>query len=115
MRKQVSFISIIATFIFLFSILCPPAAEGISGTPSPAYAGPTAVSGVVANSFSINIYEKFELTFNVTGSPATNLQFPYDLAPPVGIKAGAGISVDGLFSSDNWATSLTQPGFLFQD
>src|SRR5206468_9010436 len=106
-------ISIITALIFLFIILCPPVAGSTSGMPGPAYAGPTAISGVVANSFSINIYEKFELTFNVTGSPATNLQFPYDPAPPVGVKAGVGISVDGLFSSDNWATSLTQPGFLF--
>jgi hypothetical protein len=60
-------------------------------------------------------YEKFELTFDITSTVATNLYFPYDPDPPPGAPAGVGISVDGLFSNDNWATSVVQPGFLYQD
>ncbi|MCL4551943.1 MAG: DUF5060 domain-containing protein, partial [Candidatus Marsarchaeota archaeon] len=80
-------------------------------------AGP-AISNVSNNSASypngqVPLYGKFELTFDVS-TVATNLQFPYDPAPPPGVTPGVGISVDGLFSSDNWATTLAQPGFLYQ-
>ncbi len=39
---------------------------------------------------------------------------PYDPNPPSGVQAGIGVSVNGLFSADNWKTSITQPGFLYQ-
>ncbi len=60
-------------------------------------------------------YGKFEVTFEITGSVATNPHFPYDLAPPSGVPVGVGISVDGLFSPDNWSTVITQPAFLYQE
>jgi uncharacterized repeat protein (TIGR01451 family) len=31
------------------------------------------------------------------------------------VPAGVGISVDGLFSNDNWDTFVVQPGFFYQD
>ncbi len=45
---------------------------------------------------------------------ATNLDVPYDANPPAGLQAGMGVTVNGEFSSDNWQTSVTQPGFLYQ-
>ncbi len=39
---------------------------------------------------------------------------PYDPNPPVGVQAGIGVTVSGLFSLDNWKTTITQPGFLYQ-
>ncbi len=58
-------------------------------------------------------YERFEITFLLDTS-AQNLQLPYDENPPAGIQPGIGISVDALFSPDNWNTTYTQPAFYFQ-
>lgn len=59
-------------------------------------------------------FEKLELTFNLA-TVATNLQLPFDASPPQGIEPGIGVSVDALFSPDNWETVYTQPAFYFQD
>ena len=60
-------------------------------------------------------YEKLEITFQVEGSVAQNLQFPYDPAPPPGIRPDTGINVDALFTTDNWVTVWTQPAFHYQE
>jgi uncharacterized repeat protein (TIGR01451 family) len=73
-----------------------------------------AIVNVQANATTMGRYEKFELTFGVLNTTATNLQFPYDSNPPPGVPAGGGITVDGLFSNDDWATTIVQPGFLYQ-
>jgi hypothetical protein len=72
------------------------------------------IANIQANSATVGRYEKFELTFNISGSVATNPYFPYDPSPPLGVPAGVGITVEGLFSPDNWTTVITQPGFLYQ-
>ncbi len=59
-------------------------------------------------------YEKFEITFQVA-TQAENLQLPFDPAPPPGLAPGQGISVDALFTPDNWQTVFVQPAFLYQD
>lgn len=58
-------------------------------------------------------YEKLEITFQVDTS-AENLQLPYDDAPPPGIQRGIGITVDALFSPDDWQTVYRQPAFYYQ-
>lgn len=82
----------------------------------PTRAAPTAlrISAIQANASSVGLYEKFELTFSIEGSVASNPYFPYDPSPPSGVPAGVGITVEGLFSPDNWQTVLVQPGFLYQ-
>ena len=72
-----------------------------------------AISRIVAPT-SVPKYEKCEITFEVANSVAANAQWPYDASTPPGIAAGQGISVDGEFSPDNWATKYVQPAFLFQ-
>jgi hypothetical protein len=72
------------------------------------------IVNVRPNASSVGRYEKFELTFDITGTVATNLDFPYDPDPPPGVPVGVGITVDGLFSPDNWVTIYTQPAFLYQ-
>ncbi len=62
---------------------------------------------------NVSRYEKYEVQFDVE-TTASNLDMPYDPNPPTGVQAGVGVSVNGLFSSDNWKTTLTQPGFLYQ-
>jgi uncharacterized repeat protein (TIGR01451 family) len=88
---------------------------GWSGMPLRAVpaSGP-AIVNVQANAPTVGRYEKFELTFDILNTLATNLQFPYDSNPPSGVPAGGGITVDGLFSNDGWATTIVQPGFLYQ-
>lgn len=77
-------------------------------------AGPT-ITNVQVSADTVGRYEKLELTFDITDTAATNLYFPYDIDPPPGVPAGVGIFVDALFSNDDWATSVTQPGFLYQN
>ena len=55
-------------------------------------------------------FEKLEITFQVTGSPATRLQWPYDPAPPAGIPAGQGITVNAVFT-DPLGRQFLQPAF----
>ncbi len=62
----------------------------------------------------ISKFGRFEATFQVGSTVAENLQWPYDSAPPNGIPSATGISVDGLFSPDNWATVYVQPAFLHE-
>lgn len=59
-------------------------------------------------------YGKFELTFTAQ-TVAANPQWPYDAAPPPGIAPGQGITINALFSPDNWQTVYTQPAFYHQD
>lgn len=58
-------------------------------------------------------YAKFELTFAVD-TLAPNKQWPYDATPPAGIEPGAGVTVNALFSPDNWQTVFIQPAFYYQ-
>jgi len=72
------------------------------------------IINVQPNSVTVGRFEKFELTFDITGTVATHLDWPYDPDPPSGVPAGVGITVDGLFSPDDWTTVYTQPAFLYQ-
>ncbi len=75
--------------------------------------GTLQVVNIKPNAHTIGRYEKFELSFDITGTEVTNPYFPYDPDPPAGVPAGVGITVDGLFSPDNWTTVYTQPAFLY--
>jgi hypothetical protein len=59
-------------------------------------------------------YSKLEITFQVD-TTATSLQLPFDAAPPPGVQPGMGISVDALFTPDNWRTVYHQPAFYYQE
>lgn len=59
-------------------------------------------------------YEKFEITFQVD-TVAENLQLPYDPTPPPGIRPELGITVNALFTPDDWRTVYTQPAFYYQE
>jgi len=83
-------------------------------TPHLTYTDGPSIANVTIVSPSVGLYDPFLLAFTVV-TTATNPYFPYDPDPPLGVPAGVGISVDGLFSNDNWATFVVQPGFLYQD
>lgn len=63
---------------------------------------------------SAGVYQMLEVSFDLS-TAATNLYWPYDTSPPASISPGVGVTVDGLFSNDNWATTIVVPGFYYQD
>jgi uncharacterized repeat protein (TIGR01451 family) len=91
----------------VFSVLCLATACGST-------LGAPAVSNVTAASSSVGRYDVFTLSFGVS-TVATDLYWPYDESPNAGVPSRVGVSVDGLFSNDNWQTTVVQPGFYFQD
>ncbi|MCL4439648.1 MAG: hypothetical protein M1609_03350, partial [Firmicutes bacterium] len=100
------------------TIEAPVSSVWTAAAPSPA---PSAfsISNVTDNSsaYSLSLipkYEKFELTFNVNNTVATNLQIPYETVTPPGLTAGAGISVDAIITQPDGST-VKQPAFLYQD
>lgn len=72
------------------------------------------IFNVTPTSTTVGLYDKFETTFNV-GTVATNPYWPYDESPNTSVPARVGVSVDGLFSNDNWQTTIVQPGFYGQE
>lgn len=72
------------------------------------------ISGVTALTSTVGLYDVFAVTFSVQ-TCATNPFWPYDPSPPASIPAGSGVTVDGLFSADNWDTIVTVPGFYCHD
>lgn len=59
-------------------------------------------------------YEKFETTFIISGTVASNLNLPYDANPPAGLTPRIGITVNAEFSADNWISTIVQPAFVYQ-
>ncbi|MHB9036654.1 MAG: hypothetical protein ACYC64_08295 [Armatimonadota bacterium] len=78
----------------------------------PALAAP-AISGLTVQE-QCSLYGKIELSFEVA-TVGENLYWPFDETPNPGVPARVGVSVDGLFSSDNWNTTIVQPGFFCQE
>ena len=79
-------------------------------TPVIVFAAPSISS--ISDSGQTGKYEKFEVTASVNTS-AGNMFFPYDTTAVAGLTPGLGVSVDGLFTPDNWSTVYKQPGFYF--
>ncbi len=72
------------------------------------------VSNVTPSAGQIGRYEILAVDFDVQ-TVATNVYWPYDPSPAPSIQAGVGVTVDGLFSKDNWATTVTVPAFYYQE
>jgi hypothetical protein len=68
----------------------------------------TGVQSVPAG--SVAQYSRLEITFDVTGSGATRMQWPYDAAPPNGIPPGEGITVNAVFTDPD-GRQFSQPAF----
>ena len=102
MKKWLLSLFLIAFFTLPGSVEAAPAISGISDN-SGSYAGS-----------AIPKFDKLEITFSVT-TAASRPYLPFDPSPPTGITPATGITVEGLFSSDNWQTTLSQPGFYYQN
>lgn len=75
------------------------------------------IGPISTSATTVPLYSKFELTFNISNSAATQPQFPYDANPPAGLPGRTGITVNGLFlppGESNWNKALVQPVFLYQ-
>ncbi len=59
-------------------------------------------------------WEPYVIRFRLANSAATHPHLPYDPNPPRGLEWVDGVSVDVLFTRDNWATVLRRPAFLEQ-
>ncbi|MHB1459507.1 MAG: hypothetical protein ACYC0V_21560, partial [Armatimonadota bacterium] len=79
----------------------------VSGSAAPSVANVSAPA-------TAGLYNKYEVTFDVS-TVAANCYWPYDESPNPGVPAGVGVSVDGLFTNDNWNTTIVQPGFIYQE
>ena len=76
--------------------------------------GSLRVSNVAESTTSGERWEVFEATFTLENSAATHPQLPYDPAPPPGLEWVDGVTVDALFTPDNWQTVYRRPAFLYQ-
>ena len=75
------------------------------------------ISSVSQSSATVPLYDKLEVRFNINGTVAENLQWPYDPDNISGLTTKIGITVDGLFlppGEDNWANAVVIPAFLYQ-
>ena len=72
------------------------------------------ISNVAASSPTVQRWEPIEITFALNGSAATHPQFPFDPAPPPGLEWLDGMTVDALFTPDDWQTIYRRPAFLNQ-
>jgi len=79
--------------------------------------GPTITQ--VSDSGQTKKYEKFEVTFDITNTQASNFQFPYlsaaDANQYLQKYIDVGISVNAEFTLDNWQTVYKQPAFYYQE
>lgn len=76
--------------------------------------GNPSITNVIPSDTQVGQYKRFVITADITTS-ATNYYWPYDTNTPTSIPSGTGVSVDGLFSNDDWTTTVTVPGFYCQD
>ena len=75
------------------------------------------ISGISRSSSTVPLYEKLEVRFEINGTVAENLQWPYDPDNIPGLTTKTGITVDGLFlppGEQNWAKAIVIPAFLYQ-
>jgi len=110
LRALVHRVTVTAAAAIVVAILGAPAVTG-----SVEREQGTLQIGEVTAADSVPKYGKFEIAFAVTGSVATNPQMPYDPAPPPGIAAAWGITVNAEFSRDGFQTVHTIPAFLYQE
>lgn len=106
-RLLISLLLIVQLFVSTFTAYAAPAASGPS------------IGGITTN-FSdyggedIPQYAKFEVGFDITNTTASNPYFPHDPAPPSGVEAGTGISVDIITRAPGASDWRNSPCFFYQ-
>jgi len=80
-------------------------------------ASPTIGAITVQTPGLIEKYARFEISFGISSTAATNPYFPYDGATPSGVARGTGITVDALLlppGKSNWNNAYVLPCFYYQ-
>lgn len=83
----------------------------------PVESGPAVGPITVQTPGPIEKYAKFEVSFDVANTAATNVYFPYDENTPPGVESGTGITVDALLlppGETDWNNAITLPCFYYQ-
>lgn len=75
--------------------------------------GPLAFAGLQYPA-TVERWDALALTFSLENSAATFPSLPYANPMPPGLQWLDGVSVDALFTPDNWATVYRRPAFLYQ-
>jgi hypothetical protein len=75
---------------------------------------PLQIANLAESAQSVERWTPLEVTFMLANSAATNPQFPYDPTQAPGLVWLDGVSVDALFTPDNWQTVYRRPAFLNQ-
>ena len=79
--------------------------------------GPNITSLLLQVPTPIEKNSKFEISFAISETTATNFYFPYEKNPPAGIQPGVGITVDALFlppGQSDWSYAKIVPCFYYQ-
>jgi hypothetical protein len=74
---------------------------------------PPVISNVRLASERVARFDRYEVRFEVATGDA-NPSLPFDASPPPGVPPAIGVSVDALFTPDDWTTVIVQPAFLDQ-
>jgi hypothetical protein len=111
-------VSLLVWFTILFGLGMQSAAAAPATTSAgTSLAAPSVSPLAVLTPGAIDQYGKFEISFNVSGTVATNMYFPYDPAAPGGVNGSTGINVDAYFllpGQSNWSSAKTLPCFYDQ-
>lgn len=127
-RKLIQYITVLSAVAMMLATwdgaVRGPTAATARSTRGSTTTSPRSAAGPAIHTITTNLadypdsqvprYEKLEVTFQVE-TVAENPDLPYDATPPPGIGAGIGITVNALFTPDNWQTIYTQPAFYYQD
>ncbi len=108
---RIIFLSLLIAGILVAGLTYKPAAGGTL------VAGPTIGPITVQTPGNIEKYAKFEVSFSIANTTATNLYFPYDANTPPGVPSGTGITVDALLlapGQSNWNNAKVLPCFYYQ-
>lgn len=77
-------------------------------------AGALAITNITKSAGQARRWEPLEIRFAVANSAATHPQLPYDPQPPPGLAWVDGVTVDALFTNNEWQTTYRRPAFLWQ-
>jgi outer membrane protein assembly factor BamB len=71
------------------------------------------ISGINVNSTSVRVYEKYEISFDLSTAADYPL-FQYDTAPPAGLSPGLGVTVQAVITTPSGGT-VRQPAFYYTE
>lgn len=75
---------------------------------------PLTITNIMPQSPGAERWEPYAVEFDIESTRATEFEWPYEASTPPGVAPGVGITVNGEFSDDNFATTLIQPAFYYQ-